>query len=387
MRERISLPILYCALVLTLGLSLTGCQRAESPEGIVATVNGSPIHLTTLQALQDSRTVSLGTSQRPSVESFKKQYGAALSVLIINTLVMQELDKLGLSVSDAAVQAVEDQVRADYTEKNFEKMLTEEYIDLQQWRQLTRQQLSISAFQDKVLRPQVHVSLEEVQAYYAKNKAEFVLPDSLTLVQVSGNNKEQVAEARAAAPDFAKQMLTDVTVQRFTIRRQSVPQEWQKDVQGLSVGKSTAVKNRDGFFQFVTLVAVHPTKVVPLSDAYALVNDILLEDKLQDRFVEWVERAVQKAHIKVAAQLHAEIGIAPVPKPAKNSAPENSAPAPEPANSSAPASPSPENSGQDNEAPQDTPPPSPAATVHETQEVQEPPAGGIPATGPRPPAP
>lgn len=297
-------------LCLSLSLCLTACQRSESPEGIVATVNGSPIHLSTLQALQDSRTVSLGTNQRPSVESLKKHYGAALSVLIINMLVMQELDRLKLSVSDAEVQAAEAQVRADYSEEEFEKILTEEYIDLHAWRELTRQQLSIAAFQDKVLRPQIAVSLENIQEYYDKNKAEFVLPDGLTLVQVSGTNKEQVDEARAKAPNFPSPS-ADLTVQRFNIRRQSVPQEWQKDVQALKAGDSTTVKNRDGFYQFVTLVAVQPEKPVLLKDAYALIHEILLEDSLQSRFSEWVEQAVQKAHIRVAEQLRTEIGASP----------------------------------------------------------------------------
>lgn len=305
-----SMRTMLCS-TLILGLCLTGCQQQESPEGIVATVNDIPIHFSTLQSLQDSRTVSLGTNQRPSVESFKKQYGAALSVLIINTLVMQELDKLGLSVSDTDVQATEALVRADYSEEDFEKTLTEEYIDLHEWRKLTRQQLSIAAFQDKVLRPQITVGLAEIQDYYTKNKAQFVLPDSLTLVQVSGTSKELVDEARTKAPNLQKQAASDLTVQRFTIRRQSVPEEWQKDVQALSVGKSTAVKNRDGFYQFVTLVAAHPEKPVPLSDAYALIHDILLEDTLQARFSEWVEQAVQKAHIRVAEQLHTEMGTAP----------------------------------------------------------------------------
>lgn len=302
------------AACLLLFLCAAGCTQEKMSGGVVATVNGSPITLATLQALQDTRTVSLGTSQRPSVETLKRQYGAALSVLIINTLVMQELETLGLAVSDDTLQTTEAQVRADYSEDEFEKTLTEEYIDIQIWRQLLRQQLSITAFQDKVLRPQLSVSLQEAEAYYTKNKAEFVVPATLTLLQVSGTSKELVQEAHGKAPNIQRSEHPDVTVQRFTIRRQSVPIEWQKDVQALTVGKSTPVKNRDGFFQFVCLVASHPARELSLRDAYPLINDVLLEDKIDDSFATWLEQAVKKSTIHVADALHLELGEAPKDK-------------------------------------------------------------------------
>lgn len=298
-----------CLLVSLLGLtSFGGCTQEKHPEGLVALVNGSPIFLNSLQAVQDTRTVSVGTNQRPSLETLKRQYGTALSVLIINTLVMQELERLELSVPDAEVQAGEAQVRADYSEADFEKILTEEYIDIHVWRELLRQQLSIAAFQNKVLRPQLMVTLEETEAYYTKHKAEFTVPARLTLVQVSGTNKELVDQARALAPQLEGKELPDVTVQRFTIRQQSVPQEWQKDVQALSPGKSTPVYNRDGFYQFVCLVGSHPARTLSLRDAYPLINDVLLEDKLDDSFSAWLEQAVKTAHIQVANPLYLELG-------------------------------------------------------------------------------
>lgn len=304
----------YTACLLTLLLALGACSQEKLPEGLVATVNGKPIYLKTLQAVQDTRAVSLGANQRPALESLKKQYGAALSALIINALVIQELERLELAVSDEAVQASEAEVRADYSEAEFEKTLTEEYIDIQVWRELLRQQLSILAFQDKVLRPQLVVKLEEAEAYYKEHKAEFTVPASLTLVQVSGASKELVEQAHAQAPNLQGLHLPDVTVQRFTIRRQSVPLEWQKEVQALGLNKSTPVINRDGFYQFVCLVASHPARELSLRDAYPLLNDVLLEDKIDESFATWLEQAVQKARIQVAAPLHLELANTPTAK-------------------------------------------------------------------------
>lgn len=314
-----------CVLCL-LALLLGACSQEKLPEGLVATVNGSPIYLKTLQALQDTRAVSLGSSQRPSLESLKKQYGAALSVLIVNALVMQELERLGLSVSDEAVQADEAAARADYSEAEFEKTLTEEYIDIQIWRELLRQQLSILAFQNKILRPQLVVKLQEAEAYYKEHKAEFTVPASLSLIQVSGTNKEEVEKVRAKAPTLEDQHFPDITVQHFTIRRQSVPLAWQKEVFALSVNKSTPVINRDGFYQFVCLAASHPARELTLRDSYPLINDVLLEDKIEESFAAWLEQAVQKAHIQVATSLHPELVSAPAPK----EKPVESTPAPKP---------------------------------------------------------
>lgn len=146
-----------CLLAILLGGFFSGgCTDADPPlpQGVVALVNGEPISLRLVQAMQDTRSVGMG-SQAPSVKLLQSQYGRALSTLIVHALVMQELEKLQLSVSNMETAEVENSLRGDYPADEFEKMLTEEYIDVELWRELLRRSLSMKTFEDKVDRKSV----------------------------------------------------------------------------------------------------------------------------------------------------------------------------------------------------------------------------------------
>lgn len=321
---RIFCPFRTLSLVL-LCLLLAACSEETPVQGIVARVNGTPIYLDTVQTLQDTRTVSLGAAQRPSVELLKRQYGVSLSILIMHTLVMQELDRLDLAVPEELLKAAEAEVRADYPENEFEKTLTEEYIDINVWRNLLRQQLSMTTFQNKVLRPQLSVPLEEAEKYYQANKNEFIIPASISLIQVSGTNRQSVEEARTKGPKLENDSIPDLTVQRFTIRRKSVPAVWQKDVEALTLEQSSPVKSRDGYYQFVILVGVHPQKEMTFMDAYPLISDMLLEEKIDASFNQWLEQAIKSARIQVAEHLIPEL-TDKSPLPAQRAEPADSTP-------------------------------------------------------------
>ena len=94
------------ALVLAICLSaFAGCEDQETPPegsyGTVATVNGRGISLQHLQAKHDFNHLSWSASAMPSADDLQRQYGTALTELIIAELMEQELEKRGLAVSDA----------------------------------------------------------------------------------------------------------------------------------------------------------------------------------------------------------------------------------------------------------------------------------------------
>ncbi len=304
------LKILFpCLLVVLLnGLLTGGCSDTSPPlpQGIVALVNGESISLRLVQAMQDTRSVGMG-AQRPSVKLLQAQYGRALSTLIAQTLVMQELEKLRLSVSATEIAEAENSLRGDYPGDEFEKMLTEEYIDVELWRELLRRSLSMKTFEDKVLRPSLTVPLVEVDAYYTAYSEEFRLPERVTLLQVDGPEKAAVERAQAAWPATPLVSSDELVVQRYTIRRDSIPKDWSKALQSLYPGQATTVKENGGEFRFIALEALHPAKTLSAVESYPIIEKLLLEEKMDDAFSAWLEQALSTATVRVSLHLLPEL--------------------------------------------------------------------------------
>ena len=156
--------------------ALPACTPEENDAGIVARVNRRPITLERLQVRYDFKKLTVA-SETPSVAGLKAEYGAVLGDILMEELVAQDLESLGLSVTDAELKAAEDEVRADYPdEKAFEEVLVEEYIDLDSWRQELRARLTMEKFFREVLRPGITIGYEEAEAYYRDHIKDFYLP-------------------------------------------------------------------------------------------------------------------------------------------------------------------------------------------------------------------
>ena len=145
-------------------LLLAACFEARLPDGVVATVNGEPITLRRLQTLLDSRSPSLGAMRTPSLENMRREYGEALGTLIIYALVRQDLQRLQMAVSPAALEAAVAEVKNDYGGGDgLDKFLAEESLDPAEWRALLLDHLSMLAFEKKVLASGIRISLPELR--------------------------------------------------------------------------------------------------------------------------------------------------------------------------------------------------------------------------------
>jgi len=297
--------LLLCLIWLCLAPSLTGCSRETLPAGTVATVNGQPISLRLLNAVQDlSYFQRAGTSLELSVDALRKQYGMALASLIVHCLVTQELRKIGLEAPPEQMRTEEERIRADYPAGEFEQALLETQMDIQTWRELLHNQFSLKLFVDEVLSRDIHPSLEEIAAYYSRHEEEFSYPATLYLRIISGEGQALVESARTALLEDAAAFLPPgVLEQKTAMPKASVPEEWRKDIEALKPGQISQVKQRQLQHQAVQLLEEMPAHRMSAVEAYPLIEQALIEEKIDEKYREWMEQAVQKADIRVSVYL------------------------------------------------------------------------------------
>ncbi len=281
-----------------------GCG-SELPAGTVATVNGRPISVRLLNAVHDTAIArGPGTAAEPSVDALRREYGAALATLIVHNLVAQDLRERGLEVTPEQVQAEEARIREDYPGGEFEQALLEEQIDLQTWRELLYNHLSLERFADRVIMEELRPTAVEIQAYYDAHKKDFAFPASVYLRVISGEEQKQVEAARGLlTPDSSAPLPRGVYEQKLALPKNALPEEWRKDLESLSPGAASRVRRVEGQYHMVQLLENLPETRMDVVEAYPLIEKTLKEEKTDAAYAAWIEAAVVKADIRVSVHL------------------------------------------------------------------------------------
>jgi hypothetical protein len=296
------------AVVLGLWAVCAGCQGDVEDLGIVARVNGRPIYLSQLEFRHDLMHMEGGGSFVPSVANLRKDYGAILGELIVQELVAQELEARGRGVTDQEISEAEAVVRQDYPDDTFEQMLVEEYIDLGAWRQQLRYHLAIEKFQQQVLRPQIKIDYTEADAYYKKHVSDFYLPERLRLLIVRAPTRELVERAvelyRAERDEKRlSATLKQVATREVTLLEERLSASWKSALRGLSAGQASQVLAEGSGFEALVLLEKRTAEVLKPAQAYPLIEEALLQQKLQSAFDEWLTKALQGASIQISEHL------------------------------------------------------------------------------------
>lgn len=289
-------------------LTLFSCSTDRDEPGVIAEVNGKPIHLSQLEYKYDIMYLDSTDDLNPTVSQLRRDYGSILGDLIIQELIMQELAGRGLDVTDAELNKAEEAVRKDYPEGAFEEILVEEYIDIGFWRRELKARISIEKFFQQVLRPSIKIGYAEAEAYYKSHLSDFYLPTRLTFLLISGPSRDLVFKAtqlHAKGVEAAEitSKLNEIEVRQLRMREDRLPAAWLNALASLEAGEASSVLTEESKFHRLVLVERSPAKVLDPTQAYPLVEQILLGQKMRDAFDAWLANKLEAADISVSAHL------------------------------------------------------------------------------------
>ena len=287
------------------------CTANNEEPGVIARVNGRPIHLHQLESKYDFMHLNWAGDMNPTVKKLKTDYGRILSDLIVQELVAQALDERGLAVMERELDRAEENVRSDYPKGAFEQVLVEEYIDIKFWREELKARLTLEKFFQEVLRPQVKLDYQEAEAYYKEHISDFYLPTRVRFFLIRGPSRDLVKSAvnlyrEERDVEALSRKFNQVTVQELKMREDALTVSWRNALKGLSPGEAGAILTDNLGFQVLILLERYPAEVLDPSRAYPLVEKVLLEQKLRREFDKWLEKELQRAAIFVSPHLRFE---------------------------------------------------------------------------------
>lgn len=168
--NRIGGASVYCLLAL-----LAGCNKPVSPD-VAATVNGRPITYSEL-----NRTIAAQFPNASLKANTDQTTGLRLDVLrtlIDNEIMLQRAEKEGLLASDADVDAKFNELKAPYTQEEFQKLLQQRKMSVADLKAQIRRDLSVQKLFNKEIGAHISISDADVGAFYNTNKASFNLPEN-----------------------------------------------------------------------------------------------------------------------------------------------------------------------------------------------------------------
>jgi len=189
----VSLPV---GLVLVAALlPMAGCKARHNAD-VVATVNG---HAIMRAEMDKSYTAQLGDAQQqpqqPSQEQADSLRLNVLRELIDEEIVQQRAAKMNLTATNEEVDAKLAEMKAPYTEEQFDQRLKASNHTLDDVKHDLRRTLTINKLLNKEINSKITVTDSDVTNYYAQHKAEFNLIETqYHLAQI------QVTSAPAAQP-------------------------------------------------------------------------------------------------------------------------------------------------------------------------------------------
>jgi len=162
-------------MVCAAALLLSACNRS-APANVAATVNGRPITFSDLDKLYQSQFPPSGeTAMSDDQQSIQRL--EVLRTLIDSEIMLQRAEKMGLMAADSEVEAEFTELKAPYTQEEFQKQLNQRKMTAEDMKAQLRRDLSARKLFNKEITSKINITDKDIADFYNANKSSFNLAE------------------------------------------------------------------------------------------------------------------------------------------------------------------------------------------------------------------
>ncbi|MGC2246677.1 MAG: SurA N-terminal domain-containing protein, partial [Terriglobales bacterium] len=194
--------VIVCAFLL---ISLWACNHDSAGGDVMASVNGRKIYRSEVDKYYSNQTA--GSDQQPTGEQAVSLRLSILNELIQTEILMRRAEKLGLLATDEEVDRKLNEIKAPYTEEEFNKRLEEKKISLEDFKRDLRRSLTQDKVFNKEITSHINITDQDVATYYHDHKSEFNLVEPqyhLAKIMVTGAVNAQTRNLQNKAQNDAE---------------------------------------------------------------------------------------------------------------------------------------------------------------------------------------
>jgi foldase protein PrsA len=294
------------ALRITVGLAglLMGTLLAACTGSSVATVNGQPVSRSNFDARLEASPMGRTVLQQ----------------LVQETLIDQYAKNNNITVTDAELDARENQIKANFPSGSWDEMLKARGLTEADVRSALREQLIL----DKALAKDVTITPAQIKDYFNKNHASFDKPEEVKARHILvpslalANQVEADLKSGQSFESLAKKYSTDPGSKDKggdlgTFRRGQMVPAFDKYAFSAPIGQiSPPIKSPFGF-HIIQVESRTPGQKATLASASAQITDTLRQQQEAPLIQPFLQGLQQKADIKVTDQQFAGVFATPMP--------------------------------------------------------------------------
>ena len=150
-----------------------GCSRGSASPDVMAKVNSHEITRTEVDKYYANQTA--GSPQQPTEEQASSLRLSILKELIDNEILMQRAEKLGLLATNEEVDAKLNEIKAPYTQEQFDERMKERKLTIDDFKRDLRRQLTVDKVINKEITSKINITDADISNYYNAHKGEFNL--------------------------------------------------------------------------------------------------------------------------------------------------------------------------------------------------------------------
>jgi peptidyl-prolyl cis-trans isomerase SurA len=192
-------------------LFLAGCHKGPQ-QGVVATVDGKPILQTEVDKIYNAQ-LATNPQQYVSPDEAQAKHLQIVQELILDQIVEQRAAKQNLTATDADVDAKIAEMKAPYTEEQFQAKLKTSNLTIDDLKRDLRHSLTQNKLLNKEINSRITITDADVTSYYNAHKAEFNLAENeyhiAQIIVTSGpvTNGSNLQNSKASSDADAKKKI------------------------------------------------------------------------------------------------------------------------------------------------------------------------------------
>jgi peptidyl-prolyl cis-trans isomerase C len=292
--------------VMVLGSLMPACRSKNEPPAVLISIDGRAV---TLEQFRIDFEKTLVADQAVSVEEKINMQRSFLVQVIDRELVLAQAERLGISIPGADVDQALQEYRRDYPGNEFEQMLQEQGLTLEQWRRELEQGLLMEKVVRQVAYAGISVTDAEVEDYYRGRRDEFDRPAQVRARQIVVASQEEgqqllgrLRQGESFVEVAQKHSLSADSEQGGDLgffARGQMPAEFDAAVFTLPVGRISDLVQSEYGFHIFQVEERRAGMRLTLAEVREEVREAVRSLKEEQAYQEWLQELRSRATIEI----------------------------------------------------------------------------------------
>jgi peptidyl-prolyl cis-trans isomerase C len=300
-------PLISILSILIIAASLSSCQK-DMPSDIVAQVNSDSITVAEFTAELFPLVEGYQTPPTPQEEvDLKNLKKALVDQIIQKRLVLNEAQKMGITVSDDELEEAFAFIKRSYPQGRFDEVMRDEAAR-RQWKESLHQRLLIEKVINRVSQITSPIDEHTLRKYYKKHRSQFVVPEQVRARQIvvkdrqeaegllrrvkRGESFEELARRHSIGPEA--EMGGDLGF----FGRGDMPEEFDV-VFSLKAGETSDIVQSPYGYHIFQVVAKRGQSESNFDEVKDQVKKMVVREEEDKIFQAWLKKVKKKASIRV----------------------------------------------------------------------------------------